>query len=229
MAKHVGIVGCSIPGAALCYRELCEYASHLMGQYDHPQVTLSNIPLATYMRCFDQMDLAGVAKLMLESARIVAAAGADFAICPDNSCHLAYEEVAKYSPIPWLHIARVVTAEAQSRGFRKLGVLGTRFTMQNGLYEQAAKGSGVEALVPAPEDQKVVDDIIFNELVHDVVTDESRRQYVAVIERLTAKGCDAIVLGCTEIPLLISDKDSPVPTLDSTRLLARAAVNRALE
>src|SRR3954454_7650783 len=109
MAKHVGIVGCSIPGAALCYRELCEYASHLMGQYDHPQVTLSNIPLATYMRCFDQMDLAGVAKLMLESARIVAAAGADFAICPDNSCHLAYEEVAKYSPIPWLHIARVVT------------------------------------------------------------------------------------------------------------------------
>jgi len=229
MAKHVGIVGCSIPGAALCYRELCEYASHLMGQYDHPQVTLSNLPLAAYMRCFDQMDLAGVAKLMLESARIVATAGADFAICPDNSCHLAYEEVAKHSPIPWLHIARVVTAEAQRRGFRKLRVLGTRFTMQNGLYERAAKGSGVEALVPAPEDQKVVDDIIFNELVHDVVTDESRQKYVGVIACLTTKGCDAIVLGCTEIPLLISDKDSPVPTLDSTRLLARAAVNRALE
>src|SRR5689334_24653293 len=125
MAKHVGIVACSIPGAALCYRELCEYASHLMGQYDHPQVTLSNIPMAAYMPFFDRKDWPGVAKLLLESTRIAASAGADFAICPDNSCHLAYDEVAKHSPIPWLHIARVVVAEAQRRGFRKLGVLGT--------------------------------------------------------------------------------------------------------
>lgn len=229
MPRHVGIVGCSIPGSALCYRELCEYASTLMGDYNHPQVTVSTIPMAAYMPHFEPLDLPGLARLLLQSTRIVAAAGAAFVICPDNSCHLAYDDVMLESPIPWLHIAQVVVAEAQRRGFRSLGILGTRFTMQMGLYERAVAGSGIVARVPPAADRKIVDDIIWNELVHDVVTDSARRQYVSVIERLQAQGCDAVVLGCTEIPLLISDKHSPLPTLDSTRLLARAAAHHAIE
>jgi len=228
VTKHVGIVGCSIPGSSLCYRELCEYASSQMGQYDHPQVTLSTIPMARYMPHFDPLDPAAIADLLLESTRIVAAAGADFAICPDNSCHLAYDEVVRRSPIPWLHIAKVVVGEAQRRGFRKLGVLGTRFTMQMGLYERAVENTGLTAQVPPAGDQKVIDDVIWDELVHDVISDESRGEYVAVINRLKSQGCDAVVLGCTEIPLLISDEHSPLPTLDSTRLLARAAVHYAM-
>jgi aspartate racemase len=229
MAKQVGIIACSIPGAALCYRELCEHASSLMGRYNHPQVTLSSIPMAAYMPHFQPLNPPGLAKLLLQSMRLVAAAGAEFAICPDNSCHLAYDEVMKQSPIPWLHIAKVTLAEAQRRGFHKLGVLGTRFTMQNGLYERAAEGTGIEAIVPNGDDQKIVDDIIFDELVHDLITDTSRDRYVRIIEKLKSQGCDAVVLGCTEIPLLISEIDSPLPILDSTRLLARAAVQRAIE
>jgi aspartate racemase len=229
MPKHIGIVGCSIPGSALCYREVCEYASSLMGQYNHPQVTVSTIPMARYMPHFEPLDPPEIAKLLLESTRIVAAAGADFAICPDNSCHLAYGDVIRESSIPWLHIAQVVVGEARRRSFRHLGVLGTRFTMQMGLYERAVSGTGVLAQVPPVADQKVVDDIIWDELVHDVVTDAARAQYVGVIERLKAQGCDAVVLGCTEIPLLISDEHSSLPTLDSTRLLAHAAVHHALE
>jgi aspartate racemase len=228
MAKHIGIVGCSIPGSALCYRELCEYASTVMGQYDHPQVTVSTIPMARYMPHFEPLDPPAIARLLLESTRIVAAAGAQFAICPDNSCHLAYDEVVRESPIPWLHIAKIAVGEAQRRGFKHLGVLGTRFTMQMGLYERAVEGSGLTALVPTPADQKIIDDVIWDELVHDVISDASRQRYVDVIERLKHQGCDAVVLGCTEIPLLISDKESPLPTLDSTRLLARAAVHEAL-
>jgi aspartate racemase len=229
MPKHIGIVGCSIPGSALCYREVCEYASSLMGQYNHPQVTVSTIPMARYMPHFDPLDPPAIAKLLLRSTRIVAAAGADFAICPDNSCHLAYDEVMRESPIPWLHITQGVVREAQRRGFKHLGVLGTRFTMQMGLYERAVAGTGITARVPPAADQKIIDDVIWDELVHDVVTDAARAQYVGVIERLKAHACDAVVLGCTEIPLLISDKHSPLPTLDSTRLLAHAAVHRALE
>jgi aspartate racemase len=228
MAKHIGIVGCSIPGSALCYRELTEHASRVMGRYDHPQVTLSTIPMAAYMPHFDPLDVKGLAKLLLQSTRIVAAAGAAFAICPDNSCHLAYDEVVRESPIPWLHIAEVTVIEAQRRGYKRLGVLGTRFTMQMGLYERAVANKDMTAQVPPPEDQRIVDDIIWNELVHDVITDAAQQQYVGVIERLKSSGCDAVVLGCTEIPLLISDRESPLPTLDSTRLLAHAAVARAL-
>jgi len=228
MAAHIGIIGCSIPGSALCYRELCEYASTVMGQYQHPQVTLSTIPMAAYMPHFQPLDPPALAKLLLESTRIVAAAGAKFAICPDNSCHLAYDEVVKDSPIPWLHIGSVVVAEAKRRGFQKLGVLGTRFTMQMGLYERAVEGSGLTAQVPPADDQKTVDEIIWNELVHDVVTNDARQKYREVIDRLKSQGCDSVVLGCTEIPLLIADKDSSLPTLDSTRLLARAAVHKAL-
>ena len=229
MAKHIGIVGCSIPGSALCYSELCEHAGRAMGQYSHPQVTLSTIPMARYMPHFEPLNKSEVAKLLVESTRIVAKAGAEFAICPDNTCHLAYDEVMREAPIPWLHIARVTVEEAKRRGFSKLGVLGTRFTMSMGLYERAVQGTGITALVPPAEDQKIVDDIIFNELVHDVIADESRRKYVEIIAKLQSQGCDAVVLGCTEIPLLISEKDSPLPTLDSTRLLARAAVDKALE
>jgi aspartate racemase len=229
MSKHIGIIGCSIPGSALCYRELCEHGSRMMGEYNHPQVTVSTIPMSRYMPHFEPLDPPGIAKLLLESTHIVAAAGAEFAVCPDNSCHLAYDEVTRQSPIPWLHIAQVVVAEARRRGFRRLGVLGTRFTMTMGLYERAVANTGITARVPAPEDQKIIDDVIWDELVHDVISDSSRDQYVRVIERLKAQHCDAVVLGCTEIPLLISDTHSPLPTLDSTRLLAHAAVRHALE
>jgi aspartate racemase len=225
---HIGIVACSAEGAALCYREIAHHGEARLGRDHHPRVTLDSISLARWMVAFDAGDLDGLAAIMLESAGLLAAAGADLAICPDNSAHIAWAGVEAASPIPWLHIARVVGAEAQRLGCRRVGVLGTRFTMGGPVYPEALGALGIEAVAPTGDDAELVDRVIFEELVPGIVSAESRRAYQGVIEGLVAGGCDAVALACTEIPLLIGPEDSPLPTLDSTRLLARAAVDAAI-
>jgi len=228
--KHIGIVACSAEGAALCYRAICREALTLVGKNDHPRITLDSIPMARWMPAFDAGDWAGVARVMLESVRLLASAGADFAICPDNSAHLAWDHVQAGTPIPWLHIARVVGEEARNRGFRRVGILGTRFTMGDGapVYSPVLDALGIETIVPDAADAETVDRIIFAELVDGVFTDASREIYNRVIARLADRGCDAVALACTEIPLLVRPEEAPLPTLDSTRLLAQAALREAV-
>jgi aspartate racemase len=226
--KHIGIVACSAEGAALCYTTICREALEVVGKSDHPRITLDSIPMARWLPAFDAKDYAGVAKPMLESARVLAAAGADFAICPDNSAHLAWEHVKAATPLPWLHIAEVLGAEAVRRGFRRVGILGTRYTMGGPVYQEALARLGVEAVVPEAGDFEMVDRVIFAELVDGVFTDPSRAAYYDAIARLRDRGCDAVALACTEIPLLVRPEESPLPTLDSTRLLARAALMEAI-
>ena len=227
--KHIGIVACSAEGAALCYQTICRDALAVVGKNDHPRITLDSIAMARWLPAFDAGDYANVARVMLESARLLASAGADFAICPDNSAHLAWDYVQAETPIPWLHIARVVAEEAGRRGFRRVGVLGTRFTMGgNAPFYRAALAAGIETVVPEAADFETVDRIIFAELVDGVFTDASRAAYNRVIGRLADRGCDAVALACTEIPLLVRPEESPLPTLDSTRLLASAALREAL-
>ena len=227
--KHIGIVACSAEGAALCYQTICREALTLVGKNDHPRITLDSIAMARWLPAFDAGDYAGVARFMLASARLLADAGADFAICPDNSAHLAWDHVQAATPIPWLHIARVMGEEAARRGYRRVGILGTRFTMAGPVYSESLGALGIDAVVPDGADFDTVDRIIFEELVDGVFTDASRQAYNRVIARLGARGCDAVALACTEIPLLVRNDESALPTLDSTRLLARAAVIEALK
>ena len=227
--KHIGIVACSAEGASLCYQTICREALTLVGKNDHPRITLDSIAMARWLPAFDAGDYAGVARFMLESARLLAAAGADFAICPDNSAHLAWDHVQAATPLPWLHIASVVGEEAARRGFRRVGVLGTRYTMAGRIYPEYLGALGIEAVMPEAADFELVDRIIFAELVDGVFTDASRQAYNRVIARLGERGCDAVALACTEIPLLVQADESPLPTLDSTRLLARAALMEALK
>jgi aspartate racemase len=226
--QHIGIVACSAEGAALCYQTICRDALDLVGKNDHPRITMDSIPMAAWMPAFDAGDLGGVARIMLDSARVLAGAGADFAICPDNTAHLAWDLVQEQTPIPWLHIAREVGAEAQRHGYRRVGVLGTRFTMDGPVYPETLGAMGIETLVPDADDRETVDRIIFSELVDGIIVDDSRTAYCEIIEQLAGRGCDAVALACTEIPLLVGPKESPLPTLDSTRLLAAAALRRAL-
>ncbi|HKF41636.1 MAG TPA: amino acid racemase [Thermoanaerobaculia bacterium] len=226
--KHIGIVACSAEGAALCYKAICREALTVVGKNDHPRITLDSIPMARWLPAFDAKDYAGVARFMLDSARLLAAAGADFAICPDNSAHLAWDHLQKQTPLPWLHIARVVGEEARRRGFRRVGILGTRYTMGSPMYPDCLRELGIEAVIPEKADFDEVDRIIFAELVDGVFTDASRRFYNGAIARLADRGCDAVALACTEIPLLVRSEECPLPTLDSTCLLARAALEEAL-
>ena len=227
MPVHIGIVACSAEGAALCYRTICIQGEELFGPQMHPEMTMHTHPLGAYMKRVDAGDWDAVAGLMISSAEKVALAGADFAICPDNTIHEAFDKVVGRSPIPWLHMAKAVASEAVRRGFKRCGVLGTRYLVEGPVYRDALASSGLERMVPEPDECERVNAIIFDELVKGCVSPESRAYVAGVIGRLKARGCDAVVLGCTELPLLISKEDSPLPTLDSTRILARAALTRA--
>lgn len=229
MAKHIGIVACSAEGAALCYRTICNEAPALMGPHMHPEVSMHTHCLAEYMQFIYRDDWQGVADLMLSSANKLANSGADFLICPDNTIHRAFDRVVPHSPLPWLHIVEEVAVVAKQRGFRKLAITGTKYTMEGPVYPEKLSANGIEHLMPDAGERQRIDAIIMDELVKGIFTDESRRYFQQVIGRLSHQGCDAVVLGCTEIPLLIDDRSSPLPTLDSTRLLARAALRKALE
>lgn len=228
MPRHIGIVCCSAEGAALCYKTICVEGAEFLGPHAHPEVSMHTPSLADYTACLGRGDMEGVAELMLASAHKLAAAGADFLICPDNTIHQAMSLVAPRSPLPWLHIAEVVADEAASRGFQRLGLLGTRWLVDSAVYPDALAARGIDHRRPDAADRDEIDRIVMDELVRGVFTPEAVATHRRAIARMKDEGCDAVVLGCTEIPLIMNDGNSPLPTLDSTRLLARAALREAV-
>ncbi len=229
MTAHIGIVACSAEGAALCYRTVCIEGAALLGPHAHPEVSMHTHPLADYMDCIYRGDWQGVADLMLSSAGKLAAIGADFLICPDNTIHQAMPLVAPRSPLPWLHIAEAVAAKAAERGFRRLAVTGTRWLVDSEVYPEKLAARGLVAVRPGIAERDEINRIIMDELVYGVFKPESVAAFQRIIARMQhEEACDAVVLGCTEIPLIIDDSNSALPTLDSTRLLARAALTRAV-
>lgn len=229
MAAHIGIVACSAEGAALCYRTICVEGAGLMGPHAHPEVSMHTPSLADYMAHIHRDDWAGVGELMLASAHKLARIGADFLICPDNTIHQALPHVVPRSPLPWLHIAEVAARHAAERGFRRVGITGTRWLVDSEVYPEKLTARGLEYVRPSAAEREECNRIIMDELVRSVFRPESVAYFQQVIARLKDRGCDAVVLGCTEIPLIIGDDNSSLPTLDSTRLLARAALERAVE
>ncbi len=227
-AKHVGIVAASAEGAALCYRTLCVEGAELLGPHTHPEVTLHTFPLAAYMEHANAGRWDQVGELLLASAEKLARTGAELLICPDNTVHQGLDLVRARSPLPWLHIAEEVARLAGERGFKKVGVLGTRLLMEGPVYAGPFAAEGIEKVIPNEEDRKKIDEIIFGELVQGRLESVSKRFFQRAIRRLQKLGCDAVALSCTEIPLLINETDSPLPTLDSTRALARAALREAV-
>jgi aspartate racemase len=228
MTAHIGIVACSAEGAALCYRTICAEGAALLGAHDHPEVSMHTHPLAEYVRCIDRNDWDGVGDLMLSSAHKLAACGADFLICPDNTVHQALPRIVPLSPLPWLHIAEVVAEEAERRGFRRVGLTGTRWLVESDVYPEKLAARDIDVVLPMPEERAGISRIIMDELVYGVFVPQSVAYFEQVLARLQGEGCEAVILGCTEIPLIVSDANSPLPTLDSTRLLARAALARAV-
>jgi len=214
----------------LCYRTICLEAAAFMGEYMHPEVSMHTHPLGEYMPPIRSGDWRRVAELMLDSAEKLAKAGANLIICPDNTIHQAFDLAVAASPLPWIHIAEPVAMEAERRCFRQLAITGTKYLMASDVYPRVLKRFRIGWRTPDERDRQVIDDIIFNELVKGVVSDESRNRFNSIIAALRKHGCDAVVLGCTELPILAGLSDPcPLPTLDSTRLLAREAVRRAIQ
>jgi aspartate racemase len=225
---HIGILAHSAEGATLCYRTVWMEGVARMGAHAHPEITLTGVAMSELLPAWEQGDLAALRAAFVADARKLAAAGADFFVLPDNTAHISLEASGEPFPIPCLHIGEVVAEQALRDGRRKVGILGTEWTMTGPVYPGALGRRGLEWEVPDEADRATIHRIIFDELCLGVFTDASRAAYVEIIEGLAARGCDAVALVCTEIPVLITQEVSPLPTLDSTRLLARAAVAVAL-
>ena len=228
MTLHIGILAHSAEGATLCYRTMWLEGLARMGPHNHPEITLTGIAMHHAMAAWEAGDLASLRALFMADAEKLAAAGADFFVLPDNTAHIALEAPGEPFPIPCLHIGEVV-AEAAARGGRKrIAILGTEWTMTGPVYPGAFARRGLGWEIPEPADRAEIHRIIFDELCLGEVREESRDSYCAIIARLAERGCDAAALVCTEIPLLVTPDVSPLPILDSTRLLAKAAVEVAI-
>lgn len=226
--EHLGILAHSTEGAALCFRAFCQEGFGELGPHEHPDVTLDCISMARSMAAWDEGDHLSIRATLSLSVQRLARAGADFFVCPDNTAHMALEQPGEDLALPGLHIAEVVADRAARDGRKRVGVLGTRYLMDGPVYRRAFAARGIAAEVPEADDCHVINEIIFEELVNGVFTAASRHEYVRVIDQLAARDCDAVALVCTEIPLLVTPEVSPLPTLDSTRLLARAAFDVAV-
>ncbi len=230
MPKHIGIVACSAEGAALCYSTICTEAPEAMGRkHAHPEVSMHTHPFSDYVRLIESGNWDGVSALMLSSEAKLAKAGAELIICPDNTIHQVYDDVTSKGRLPWLHIAGEVASEAQRAGYKKVGLIGTTYTMASDFYPTKLGEFDIEQEMPSAKDRDLINKIIFDELVAAQFTATSRAYFTAVINDLAERGCEAVVLGCTEIPLIVTSETSPLPLLDSTRLLARAALKSSLE
>jgi aspartate racemase len=221
---HIGIVAGTADGAALCYRTLCHEAEGLTEGSAQPEITMHALPLDAYLAFIDANHWVGVAALMSRSASVLAKAGAELIICPNNTLHRAFGFVT--SPVPWLHIAAAVATEAAHSSYRRLGLLGTQAVVQGAVYQPVLEQQGIEVLLPEEDEQRLLDTIIRTELIRGRYRGASRRRVTDALSSMAARGAEAVILGCTELPLLLDDDHSVLPLLDSTRILARAALHR---
>jgi aspartate racemase len=226
--KHIGIVAVSAEGAALCYRTIGLEGAGLLGPHNHPEVSLHCFPLSSYQRLIDCGRWDAVGEQLLESAARLERAGAELLICPDNTVHQGLDLVRARSQVPWIHIAEEVVGEAQRRSLKRLAILGTRFLMEGPVYPSKLKPAGIDYRIPDPQQRQRINQIIYDELVYARMLPKSLAYFQDVIRELAEDGCDGVALACTEIPLLISQAESPLPILDSTRILARSALRQAV-
>jgi aspartate racemase len=221
---HIGILAHSADGSALCYLEMVRESARVLGDHQHPEITMSLLPMGPTIPWWEANDLISINAHLRATAERLAAAGCDFFVCPDNTAHLALEAATEPYPLPGLHIADIVAGQAKADGRRRVGLLGTRYTMEGATYAQAFERHGVELRTPGSEDRALLNRLIFDELCKGDFNEPARAAFLRAARELKQQGCDAVALSCTEIPIIITPENSPLPTLDSTRLLAHAAV-----
>ena len=226
--KTIGIVAHSAEGAALCFLTACMEGAEHLGKHMHPNIVLSAVPMGLSMPAWEANDHLAVGKFLAQGVQQVADAGADFFVCPDNTAHIALEQISDKLPLPGLHIAEVVCGEITTRGCKQVGLLGTRWTMTGPVYEKALRERGLEKLIPDEQTRERLNAAIFDELCLGIFKASTTDLFLGAIEDLKRRGAECVILGCTEIPLIVTDANSPLPSFDSTRLLAKYAVREAV-
>ncbi len=226
--KTLGIVAHSAEGGALCFLTACREGAVHLGPHMHPNIVVSAVPMGLSMEGWQTGDYSTVARFLSQGVQQVADAGAHFYVCPDNTAHIVLEQIAADLPIPGLHIAEVVCREIATHGWKHVGLLGTKWTMTGPVYAKTLEKRGLECLVPDESMREQLNAAIFDELCQGIFNTQTTKLFLQAIDDLQSRGAQCVILGCTEIPLVITSANAPLPVLDSTRLLARHAVREAL-
>lgn len=226
--KVISICAHSYEGGALCFLSACKEGAALLGPHLHPNIVLSAIPMGLSIPSWKNDDYDEISKHLKMGVEQIAQGGAEFFICPDNTAHIVLEKIVNELPIPGLHIADVVSQEITLNGWNKIGLLGTKWTMNGSIYTNKLNNQNLEIMIPDEAQRNQINKAIFEELCQGIFTKETVSLFQNSIEMLKQRGAKCVILGCTEIPLIINTENSALPVLDTTRLLAKAAVNLAL-
>jgi len=227
--KCIGIIGGLSPESTLYYYQHIahEYLKR-HSNYSYPEIIIYSVNFQNYITWCSKGDWSAVENDLVKTVNSLASGGADFVIISANTPHQVFEPVKERVELPMLSIVDAVVERAQKSGLKKLGLLGTKITMVGSFYPETAAKAGIEIMVPDEDEQEIIHGIIFNELSKGEINETSKQKYISIIDKLVSKGADGIVLGCTEIPLLITQYDVNIPVLDSSKIHVEAALDYAL-
>jgi aspartate racemase len=229
MHKTIGILGGMSPESTVAYYErITRTYTERFGDYGYPQIIVYSVSFQPYVDwpLSGRWDL--VADGLSQAARALESAGADAILIATNTMHIVFDQVAASVDVPMLSLLDSVGDAIQERGMEKVGLLGTMFTMEQPFYREALAEKGIRVIVPGADDRRRVNDVIYQELVAGEIRDASRVAYVDIIQRLARRGAEGVILGCTEIPLLVTEQDAGIPLFDTTAIHAEAALQFAV-
>ncbi len=226
--KTIGIVAVTAEGAALCYRTIVAESARYLPPEHHPPIVLHNAPLHLINERLRRRDWPAVAAQVGDAIRKLVAIGAELIIMPANAPHYASAHIATACPVPFLSIVEIAADGCATRGYKRVAVLGIGLTMSDGLYETPLRERGIEPILPTEAEQAIINAVIFEQIIPARVTRQGTQRVLEVIARLKQRGADAVILGCTELPLVVTERNSPLPFIDTTRLLARRALEHAI-
>jgi aspartate racemase len=229
MHKRIGILGGMSPESTVeYYQYITRTYTERYGDYGYPEVLIYSVSFQPYVDWPDAGRWDRVAEGLSDAARRLEAAGADFIVIATNTMHIVVDEVQAAVSVPVLSLLDAVGDAIRAQGLQAAGLLGTRFTMEGRFYADALAEKGIRVLIPEADERRFVDDVIYQELVVGQVREASRRRFIEIIGALAARGAQGVILGCTEIPLLVRERDVDVPLFDTTTIHAEAALNYAL-
>lgn len=228
MTKHIGIVGVSPEGASLCYKQLFRHAAVMLEPHLHPVVSVHNLPLAQYVEAVRRDDWLQVANMLKDSAERLASIGAEFCFTPDHAVQHAVQLAETNSPVPWLKMTNAVAARIKKDKRQTVGVIGTTFVTLGSAYQTDLGVRGIKLVRPSDDDARELDRIIFDELVYGIIEDDSRKLTLEIICRLAERGCEGVILGSSEAPLLITPEHCDMPLYNASDIMAEQALRHAM-
>ena len=228
MTKHIGIVGVSPEGASICYQQLFRHAAVMLEPHMHPIVSVHNIPLAQYVDAVGRDDWCQVAALLTDSALRLASIGVEFCFTPDNAVQHAVQLAEVSCPIPWLKMTSAVATRIEEDNRKTVGVIGTKYVTSGSAYQTDLGVKGIKLVRPNEEDTETLNQIIFDELVFGIINPESQKTIHEIIYRLTDLGCEGVILGCSEAPLMVTHETCDVPLYNASDIMAQQAMEFAI-